>query len=739
MNILIVSPKYEYTVGAFYAFPIGLANISSILKKNGYNVECLNANHFYEPMGVLLKNVIIDKKIDIVCTGGISPLYNKLREIFVITKQINPGIITILGGGIVSSEPIITMEMIQEADIGVIGEGENAILEILSSIVTNQNLSTINGIVFKNSMGKITKTSKREQINNIDLLPYPDYQGFELDKLLSMQSQNDLEYWNLYDKPRIVPIIASRSCPYKCTFCFHPLGNKYRQHSLDYIFGLIEYLIHQFKANGFAIFDELFMTKNRKDKFVEFCHRIKKYKIQWNIQLRVDTVDESILRLAKESGCTYISYGLESACNKILKSMKKIITVKQIEKALHLTHECGIGTRGNFIFGDEKETLETAFETLRWWANNKKYTIALSLVQPYPGTTLYLNAINKGVIKSKKDFMRIQCPIINITKMSQEEWQYLIDTVNNLNYYNNLIPGYVLKCKRTKRDSIKGSLYALELICPRCGEVSKYPNMNIPHNIGINKRVYHYICCKTCRQLFNVLIFNVQERIQTIISIVCKNRSGIYFKEGKDNQILFTVPVNLLNKIKYIVHHNITQPEYQFLSGLKKELISETDMKLLDLKFLIYPVYSYDEEDISNISKFEKQGIKVLKLYFFKEWETANHYITQLIHNQKIDEAAELLDYVRSQFFLEPNLENLEGEIETLTGNIEKAEHIFLDIQRKWPQNWLTYNNLGVLYFTKGDINRSFQYMSYAKKLSPNNKLIDSQLEPIRLLVKNNQ
>jgi len=733
MNYLIVAPKYELTVGLFYSFPIGLASITSVLKKNGDNIECLNANHYYETMATLLTKIIIEKNIDVVCSGGISPLFYKLKEIFLISKQVKPDIITIAGGGIITSEPKIIMEMMPEIDIGVIGEGEETILEISAALKFGYSLSKINGIIYRKNKSTIEKTPDKQPIKNLDSLPYPDYEAFEIEKYLDMQYQNDTQFYNLNDNPRIVPIIASRSCPYKCTFCFHPLGNKYRQYSLDYLFGLIEHLINKYNANEIALYDELFLTRNNKDKFIAFCNRIKNYKLQWSAQLRVDSVDEYTLNLARESGCTCISYGLESASNRILKSMKKIITVKQIEKALKLTYYYGLGIRGNFIFGDEEETLETAFETLNWWAKNKRYQISLSFIQPYPGTPLYFNALKKGMIQNKKDYMRVICPIINLTKMKDEEWEYIKKIVIELNYYHNLIPSNnILKCSKINKNFYKGSIYSLSLICPHCSQISNYSNMNIPYSIGMAESTHQLIYCKVCRQLFNTLPLNIEEKILQLNTIISNGKSAVYYKKGEDNHILFTLAINLLNKIDCIVYRDISETEIKFIKNLNKKILFHSDKSLLTLNYLIYPIYEYNEEDFDIISNFERQGIKVLKLYFFKRWQTAHYYVDQLIKKQNISEATDLLDYVRAQFFFEPSLENLEGELEYQKGNLQNALKIFFDAQKKWPQDWLSYNNIGVFYFYHGDITDSYKYLSYAKKLSPNNNLIDHHLRLIK-------
>lgn len=185
----------------------------------------------------------------------------------------------------------------------------------------------------------------------------------------------------------------SRSCPYNCTFCFHSSGTKYRQRSLDSVFKELDMLTSKYTIKNIAITDELFAAK--KEYVNEFCVRIKKYNIGFSVALRVDIVTRELLTMLKDSGCLSIGYGLESADNKILKSMRKNITIEQIENALILTNEVGINMQANFIFGDIAETVETSNNTINWWLAHNEFQINLRFIIVFPGTYLYKYACEK--------------------------------------------------------------------------------------------------------------------------------------------------------------------------------------------------------------------------------------------------------------------------------------------------------------------------------------------------------
>jgi len=189
----------------------------------------------------------------------------------------------VVGGGIISGDPMPAMIALK-ADIGVIGQGEITMHELATALDNNLSYEEIPGLIFKSGVRYIT-TSPRQEVKNLDDLPFPDYDGFSFPEYMR-QINYDAAY-----------IIASRSCPLKCTFCFHPSGDKYRKRSLDNIFQEIDYLVDTYHPKALIVSDELFAPK--RDRVIEFCKRIAKYKISWSVQLRVCDVDEEMLKMSQ--------------------------------------------------------------------------------------------------------------------------------------------------------------------------------------------------------------------------------------------------------------------------------------------------------------------------------------------------------------------------------------------------------------------------------------------------------
>ncbi len=481
LNILLVIPRLVKNVGDGYQFPLGISYVSSSLKKAGYKVYTINLNHDTRQIPEIVRGEISKNRIDIVGSGGISIQYSSLFEIFKCVKFFIPEIITIAGGGIITADPEVAMEALQYVDIGVIGEGEITICELMHALENNGSLSVINGLIY-NLHNKYKITKSRDEIRNLDSIPFPDYEGFELKKYLELPPP---DVNNLMEK-RLAFFIGSRSCPYSCTFCFHSVGKKYRQRSMQSITEELDYLIENYNVGFIFMADELF--GKRKDRLEEFCKYMKNKNLPWRGSFRIDDIDEKTVQMLKDGNCAIIGLGLESADNRILKSMKKHITIEQIEKALKIVYDAKIPFSGNFIFGDINETVETAQVTLSWWESHPEYNLNLWPVVPYPGSYLYKHACDNNIITDKVKFLKDGCPVVNVSKLNDSEMSWLAKTLLESPYKST---------KQIKNVSVKevnpiNGRVNLTGECAQCGHINYWESIRLFISVSLT--------CSQCAQ-----------------------------------------------------------------------------------------------------------------------------------------------------------------------------------------------------------------------------------------------
>ncbi len=490
MNFGLVIPKY-INKEKMYPFYFGLAIISSCMKQHGLNVFCLNPNHYDEPVDNQLLKFITTNKINVICTGGMSIHYAEINKVVEASKKIKSDIIIIVGGAIITSNPKVTCWGIKHIDYGIIGEGEETIVELADAIINKTDTSTIKGLAyFKGDKYFITKD--RIPISNLDLVPFPDYEGFEYYEYMKLFYPSENHFFSVLDDVRIGDIIASRSCPFLCTFCYHHKLSKYRQRSLDNVFEEIDYLVKKYNINFLSISDELFSFD--KSRMYEFAYRIKSYNIKWWSNFRVSDVDKDTLKTLKDSGMFMISYGIESVNDKILKSMGKHITKAQIENALKLTYKAKINIQGNIILGDIEETEETAKESIQWLVEHPEYGINLVMIRTYPFSTIYKYAISKGLIKDEFIHMVNKFPLINITKMSDKKYQELSIFVENFSNESKFsLCGDIINSNITSKTEYNENIFSIDVKCPHCHTISNYKNM-----VQKYFKTYSTVICRNC-------------------------------------------------------------------------------------------------------------------------------------------------------------------------------------------------------------------------------------------------
>lgn len=462
-NFLFVVPRdSQKASGGINVFPVGIAYVSSYLKSKGFNVFTCNLEYINGlSVEAALTNIINLHDIDVVGTGGLSREYSKIKEVVDISKRIKPTILTMVGGGLMSADPIPAMELLN-CDFGVFGQGEVTMYEFAAALESNQNYSSINGLLYWQD-GNIIKNEERDDVSELDDLPFPDYDGFNFNDYMKETNNN------------AIFVIASRSCPFKCTFCYHPSGGRYRKRSLDNIFLEIDSLLEKYKPKHLIISDELFAPK--KDRVLEFCQRIKPYKLLWSAQMRVTDVDEEIIAAMVDSGCVNISYGIESADDDILKSMVKKIKLSDVEKALSLTVKYGIEIQGGLIFGDPGETLKSARNSLKWFDSNRQFVLDLNMVHTYPGTPIYNNAVAFGIIPDKKQFLIDGCPVINVSQMSDVEYKSLASEI----YERNIMSKFEPESYDNIEYNINGRV-KFTYNCVKCNNIFVIEDCDIIHN-----------------------------------------------------------------------------------------------------------------------------------------------------------------------------------------------------------------------------------------------------------------
>ena len=241
---------------------------------------------------MLLKR--LEKNIpDVFCISVYSTQYPYFKELVKELKLNFPDIMIIAGGpGATFSYKIILLNT--EADICVLGEGELTLPELLKNL---KNPQTVNGLAYLEN-NKVQLTPGRDQIKNLDDLPLPDREFFDIERYIQSCKR---EAGFLYNK-RYTNVIAGRGCPYNCTYCSKTF-NGCRIRSIESISREVVIIKEKYRLNAIEFNDELIILN--KNRILELCRAIKKIGISWGCQGRINVIDEEILVAMKDAGSLY--------------------------------------------------------------------------------------------------------------------------------------------------------------------------------------------------------------------------------------------------------------------------------------------------------------------------------------------------------------------------------------------------------------------------------------------------
>jgi len=366
--------------------PLGLMYLAGYLEKyTNHQIKILDClaeriNHNE------LKKIIAQENPDIV---GITTMTFTLPDVVKTIKkikQVNKKIKIILGGAHVHIYSKETIKL-KGVDFCVLGEGEKPLKELLDNINNIKKLCNIKGIVFKDK-NKIINTGPSPFIQNLNILPFPARYLTPYKEYSSV----------LAKKFPVTTMITSRGCPFNCLFCDRPhMGNVFRARSADNVVDEMEEC-SKMGIKEIFIYDDTFSVD--RQRVLDICSKMIKRKINivWDIRTRVDTVNEEMLKALKKAGCQRIHYGVEAGTEKILKVLRKGITLEQVKNAFYWTKKAKIQILAYFMIGSPTETKEDILKTIKLAKKLNPDYVTFGILNPYPATELYKMGLEQKVL-----------------------------------------------------------------------------------------------------------------------------------------------------------------------------------------------------------------------------------------------------------------------------------------------------------------------------------------------------
>ena len=446
MKILLVVYDNESYI---HWFPQGLGYVASVLLREKHDVHIYNQDKFHYSKGHLAAHLDANK-YDVVGIGVIAGYY-QYRKLLEISDAINGSRnrpFYIIGGHGPSPEPEYFLSRTR-ADVIVMGEGEETIVELVEAIDDSKRLEHIKGIAFREG-DKVTVNERRPIIRDVDSIPFPAFHLFPIDyyRLLRPAHVRKADF--------VMPVLSGRGCIYKCNFCYR-MDKGYRPRSDESIIEEIKLLQKDYAITYIKFSDELLMSSVKRTQ--SLCESIlaADLDIRWDCNGRLDNAMPEVLRLMKRAGCVFINYGIEAFDDQVLKNINKRLTTAQVVKGVEATLEAGISPGLNIIFGnigDNKEVLNKGVKLLLKYRDLAQLR-TIRPVTPYPGSPLYYHAIKKGLLKGCEDFyenkhINSDLISINFTDMTEDEIHRCLFEANRKlinDYYSQLAEATIESAK----------------------------------------------------------------------------------------------------------------------------------------------------------------------------------------------------------------------------------------------------------------------------------------------------
>lgn len=412
MKVVLIYPPcvFPREENIIYSHCIGLRCIASVLKEEGHSVEFIDSlmlgfNNIKKYANGILAGLNIEEIVDLIPSDtdliGVSAPFSLLapvvHSIIDEIKNKYPAIPVLMGGIYPSTQPKLALS--SKADYILMGEGELAFKEFVNS----QMKSSIKGIYTSDYKGDVFVNA--DQIQNLDTMPLPDYSIPHMD-----------EYFNIsprMTRGRTASIVTSRGCPFDCEFCsVHPVyGRKWRPKSAEKVLSEIDYLVKNHSIELLEIEDDNFTLK--KDRTIEILQGIIKINqeganLSWRTPngVRIDTLDEEMIRIIKKSNCKNITIALEHGDQEMLTYMNKGLDLNKAYEVIQLLIKYEIPEIVVFIIvGYPGETEARFLNAMKYFQKIKSLggnlSVIVNMAQPYPGTKFLTKCRLEGYIKEE--------------------------------------------------------------------------------------------------------------------------------------------------------------------------------------------------------------------------------------------------------------------------------------------------------------------------------------------------
>lgn len=358
MKIGLIIPGSPFLGDEKRNCPLGILHVAAVLEKAGHDVFVADLR------GVKNWKVCLPPAELYGIGTATADYYTALNIARFLRKCYNSHIV--IGGYHATAVPQSIDEVFDDI---IVGEGE-----IPMRLIANNEYSGYGMCPYR--------------IGDIDTVPFPARHLLPKESVISD---------SLINGEPSTPMILSRGCPYKCSFCAAPTmwGRRVTYRSPENIRREIKHLVARYGIRGFRFQDDDIAVNF--GRLADLCNMLKPLNVVWRASARTDSVNRPALEKMKEAGCVEIGYGIETICQETLDINNKNTRVEDMAKIIQATKDVGIHNRLYMIIGLPGEEKGIANRTIEFLQEADPHCVMLSTFVPYPGTDIFNHPEKYGV------------------------------------------------------------------------------------------------------------------------------------------------------------------------------------------------------------------------------------------------------------------------------------------------------------------------------------------------------
>jgi radical SAM superfamily enzyme YgiQ (UPF0313 family) len=391
MKVALLFPRIQYQCGQP---PLGVLSLAAHLRRDtDAQVDVFDLTFQKKPFEYV-RQVMSETNYDITGVSVMTSMAPEALEVSRLIKEINGDTFMIWGG---PHATVLPDEVLSEASVDAValGEGETTITKLVAN---GGNPAEVPGIWYKDRGGITVKNDPAPLASDLSALSWPARDSIDMESYI--RKWYTISGWG--PGLRGTSLIASRGCPFHCTYCQPTLnllfGKKVRRRSTDDVLGELAHLKETYKLNAAFFEDDTFILN--RPWVQEICDGIKEsgFNLKWGCNARANSIDEDMIAKMAESGLVQLNIGIESATQRILDDVyDKGITVDDVRRAVQVGRRFGVKMCGYVMIGAPTETVQEINDTIRFVNKLPLDDISYSITTPLPGTRLWSKT--KGMIK----------------------------------------------------------------------------------------------------------------------------------------------------------------------------------------------------------------------------------------------------------------------------------------------------------------------------------------------------